>query len=60
LCHYQLAARAEQGDRVTKLQALAFHVCRALAHKPVEARILLHGLLSTEATHPKVALTLTL
>ena len=28
--------------------------CRALAHKPVEARILLVALLSTEATHPKI------
>jgi hypothetical protein len=29
--------------------------CRAWAHKPVEARVLLLSLLSTEATHPKIA-----
>ena len=29
--------------------------CRAWAHKPVEARVLLLALLSTEATHPKIA-----
>jgi hypothetical protein len=32
-----------------------FWQCRAWAHKPVEARVLLLSLLSTEATHPKVA-----
>ena len=38
-----------------ELEAFGYHVCRAWAHKPVEARILLLSLLSSTATHPKIA-----
>jgi hypothetical protein len=54
-CHWILAARSEDGDKVTKLRAFTFHACRAWAHKPVEVKICLLALLSTEATHPKIS-----
>lgn len=53
--HYIRCARASEGEKVPELEAYAFHVMRAWAHKPVEAKILLISLLSTEATHPKIA-----
>eukprot|EP00326_Haptolina_ericina_P035953 CAMPEP_0181249290 /NCGR_PEP_ID=MMETSP1096-20121128/45668_1 /TAXON_ID=156174 ORGANISM="Chrysochromulina ericina, Strain CCMP281" /NCGR_SAMPLE_ID=MMETSP1096 /ASSEMBLY_ACC=CAM_ASM_000453 /LENGTH=349 /DNA_ID=CAMNT_0023346603 /DNA_START=43 /DNA_END=1092 /DNA_ORIENTATION=+ len=55
MAHYHLAARKEDGDKNCELEAYAFHVCRALAHKPVEARVLLISLISSQASHPKVA-----
>ena len=54
-CHWQLAARSEDGEKCVKLRAFEFHKMRAWAHKPVEARVLLIALLSTEATHPMVS-----
>ena len=41
LSQYIMAARAADGDRNVDLEAYAFHVQRAWAHKPVEARGLL-------------------
>ena len=54
-CHWQLAARSEDGEKCVKLRAWEFHKMRAWAHKPVEARVLLLALLATEATHPLVS-----
>ena len=54
-CHWQLAARSEDGEKCVKLRAFEFHKMRAWAHKPVEARVLLIALLSTEATHPMIS-----
>ena len=50
LSQYIMAARAADGDRNVDLEAYAFHVQRAWAHKPVEARVLLISALSTQAT----------
>lgn len=55
LAHYILAVRAEDGDKACELEAFAFHACRAWAFKPVEARVLLISLLSSQTTHPKIA-----
>lgn len=55
MAHYMLAARMADGDKFAELEAYAFHVARALAHKPVEVRVLLLSLLSCETTHPKIA-----
>ena len=55
MAHYHMAARAEDGEKACELEAYAFHVCRALAHKPVEARVLLISLISSQTTHPKLS-----
>ena len=55
MTQYQMAVRAEDGEKACELEAYSFHVCRALAHKPVEARVLLLSLISSQATHPKIS-----
>ena len=54
-----LAARGARGERFKQLEAYMFHVSRALAHKPVEVRILLQSLIAQSATHPKIAKAVT-
>ena len=54
-----LAARGARGERFKQLEAYMFHMNRALAHKPVEVRILLQSLIAQSATHPKIAQTVT-
>ena len=54
-----LAARGARGERFKQLEAYMFHMNRALAHKPVEVRILLQSLIAQSATHPKIAQAVT-
>ena len=50
-----LAARAARGKKYKQCEAYQFHVARALAHKPIEARIVLQSLIAQAAAHPKIA-----
>ena len=51
---WQRAAREGNGTKVKKLFAHSFHVCRAIAHKPVCVQILLIGLLGYCCAHPEL------
>ena len=45
IVQWQRTAREGNGEKLKKLFAYSFHVCRSLAHKPVCVQILLIGLL---------------
>ena len=54
IIQWQRAAREGNGEKLKKLFAYSFHVCRALAHKPVCVQILLIGLLGFTCALPSL------